>query len=211
MPRTLLARMSIYEMERQRALIEGASAGERKAGCELVATLTPIIRARAARVLARTRGRFGEHAARFEVDDLTQEIWVMLLERRAHALRSWRPQAGLSLENFVGLVAQRRAISILRDKRSSADVEEPTERVGDVRHMSDDPEVRASKRETLRVLGARLNRMLSPRARGLFDMLLVREEPLDQLSGYGMTHAALYAWRSRLSRLARNLVLEIET
>jgi len=41
---------------------------------------------------------------RQEVADLIQEVFMALFADDARVLRSWQPERGLSLDNFVGLV-----------------------------------------------------------------------------------------------------------
>ena len=80
-----------------------------------MALLTPVIQARVARTLLAHRSRLaGGRDVRQEVEDLSQDVFLALFDRDGHVLRSWEPERGLSLENFVGLVAERQVLSFLR-------------------------------------------------------------------------------------------------
>lgn len=51
---------------------------------------------------------------------------VSLFTDQGRALRAWDPARGLSLENFVGFVAERQIASILRTAKRSPWTEDPT-------------------------------------------------------------------------------------
>jgi RNA polymerase sigma-70 factor (ECF subfamily) len=112
--------------------LERALRGDRASLRVLVGELTPVIQARVARVLLRSAtGRQAGRAVRQEVEDMTQEVFVSLLEDGGKALRSWAPERGASLKNFVGLLAERQAMSILRSGRRSPWPRELAEVPGD--------------------------------------------------------------------------------
>src|SRR5262245_49790883 len=97
-------------------LLTAALAGGREQARELVAGLPPVIRRRVWRVLQRSGRARGQTPAQ-ELDDIVQEIFVVLFEDGAKALRAWDPARGLSLAAFVGLVAERQAISLMRSRK----------------------------------------------------------------------------------------------
>src|SRR5258707_14864714 len=89
--------------------------------------LTPVIHAGVARTLLARRSLLaGGRNVREEVKDLSQDVFLALFADDARVLRSWQPERGLSLENFVGLVAERLAVSILRSQRRSPWSSDPT-------------------------------------------------------------------------------------
>src|SRR4051812_48339802 len=97
------------------SLARRALEGDPIALSSLVATLTPVVQARVARTLLARRSLLaGGRSVREEVEDLSQEIFLALFDRNARVLRSWEPERGLSLLNFVGLVAERQVLSFLR-------------------------------------------------------------------------------------------------
>ena len=191
-------------------LVADALAGRQEAVVELVDRLTPVIQARVARVLL---ARGGGPGIRARVEDLTQEVFLTLFADRGRVLALWRPERGLSLENFAGLVARRRALSILRTGKGDPWREDPTlaeELEGlDERTPVPGPEARAAGREELSNLLARLREALSPLGWHLFELLFVRQCTVEETRhATGMSPDAIYAWRSRLRRLARRLAAE---
>ncbi len=173
--------------------------------------LTPVVQARVARglLLRRQRAAAGRDV-RQEVEDFTQEVFLALFDDDGRVLRSWNPERGLSLLNFVGLVAERQTVSILRNGKRSPWKEDPTlaaELDGEVPEPG--PERAAASRETLRLLLGRLREELSPLGRHLFELIFLRELPVKEVVGQtGMTSEAVYAWRSRLRGRARRILSE---
>ena len=191
--------------------IQSALCGDEPALTRLVQALTPVIQSRVARsLLLRRTGAAAGRDVRQEVEDLTQEIFLVLFADGGRVLQSWQPERGLSLLNFVGLVAERQVASILRSGRRSPWKEDPT-LVEDLDRVAPDsgPEEIAASREQLRHLLHRLTEELTPLGRHLFDLLFLRELPFEEVTRLtGMTADAVYAWRSRLRRLARRLLDE---
>jgi len=148
---------------------------------------------------------------RQEVEDLTQEVFLALFADGARVLRSWRPDRGLSLENFIGLVAERLAVSILRSPRRSPWSGDPTlDETLDAFGTDPSAEREAVSRDTLARLLDRLTEELSPLGRQLFDLLLVQEVPVAEATARtGLSSDAIYTWRSRLRRVARRLLAEL--
>jgi RNA polymerase sigma factor (sigma-70 family) len=191
--------------------IQSALAGDEPALNRLVRTLTPVIQSRVARsLLLRRTGWAAGRDIRQEVEDLTQDIFLLLFADGGKVLRSWQPERGLSLANFVGLVAERQTASILRSGKRSPWKEDPV-LPEDLDRASPEsgPEEVAASREQLKLLLHRLTEELTPLGRHLFDLLFLRELPFEEVTRQtGMTPDAVYAWRSRLRRLARRLLGE---
>jgi RNA polymerase sigma factor (sigma-70 family) len=191
--------------------VRSALAGNEPALTRLVQTLTPVIQSRVARglLLWRTGAAAGRNI-RQEVEDLVQEVFLVLFADGGKVLRSWQPERGLSLLNFVGLVAERQTASILRSGKRSPWKEDPTlfEDFNQAARESGPEEIAAS-REQLKLLLSRLTEELSPLGRHLFDLLFLRELPLEEvIRQTGMSPDAVYAWRSRLRRLSCRLLDE---
>jgi RNA polymerase sigma factor (sigma-70 family) len=189
-----------------------ALAGDEPALTGLIRKLTPVIQSRVARgLLLRRTGTAAGRNIRQEVEDLTQEIFLVLFADGGKVLRSWTPERGLSLLNFAGLVAERQTASILRSGKRSPWKEDPT-LPEDFPQTSPEsgPEEIAASREQLKLLLDRLTEELSPLGRRLFDLLFLRELPPEEVvRETGMSPDAIYAWRSRLRRLASRLLLEM--
>jgi len=190
-------------------LLARALADDRAALSELASRLAPIIRQRVARVLRR-RGGAGQ--PRCALDDLTQEVFVRLLASDRRVLRAWDPARGLSVASFVAMIAEREASSVLDSQRRTprSDGLELHADLDDV-HGADDPgEQRQIARDLAVKLCEGLHAWLSPRGRALFQMLYVRGEPLEAVARrFGMPRSAVYAWRSRVGKRARELLDEL--
>jgi len=191
--------------------VQKAVAGEREALTRLVDALTPTIQARVARVLLRIRQRYQRRSVRQEVEDLTQEVFLVLFADQARVLRSWDRRRGLSLHGFVGLVAERRALSLLRTGKRNPWTEDPTLTDElDQASAAPGPEGIAVSKDLLTLLLRRLEETLSPLGRHLFELLYIQERTVEEVTSLtGMSRDAVYAWRSRLRRLSQRLLHEI--
>lgn len=202
------ARMGTAEPTSLVELLRLTLDGDRGACRTLLSQLAPVIHHRVHRVLRRYRG---ERATREDALDLVQEVLVILLDRDARVLRTWRADGGLSVQNFVGLVAEREVRSILRSGRRSAWAEDPTddaffsEQSGQAQM---EPEL-ASRQYLSRVLD-RLRHELSPRGFALFEQLFVKEHSVDDVAEqFGMTTAAIYTFRNRLKQTAQGIAQDL--
>src|SRR5581483_4281601 len=109
------------------SMIRAALEGDPQATRTLVDRLAPVVQSRVTRGLLRRSPSSGGRDVRQEVEDFTQEVFLSLFRDGGRALRAWDPARGLSLENFVGLLAQHQVASILRTGKSSPWVDLPTE------------------------------------------------------------------------------------
>jgi len=195
-------------------LLEQALAADPRGVRELVAVLLPVIRSRATLGLRRRaryerRGRDSDQ----ECDDLTQEVLAALFAERGRVLRNWDPTRGLSLKNYVGLVAARQVSAILRTGRRSPWPDEPApdSQLARMTESVAAPEAEIGARELFDRILERLQEEVSPRGMMIFRALLVEERAIDAVcSDFEMTHEAAYTWRSRLLRRARELAEEIQ-
>lgn len=192
--------------------LDRALAGDEEELSRLVGELTPVVQARVARCLLRRRtGQAAGRSVRQEVEDLTQDVFLLLFANQAKVLRSWQAERGLSFTNFVGLVAERQATSTLRSGRRSPWKDDPTRPEDlDAPAVESGPEGAAASREELRLLLHRLTEELSPQGRQLFDLLFLQDLSLAEVAARtGLSSGAIYAWRSRLRRLACQLHAEM--
>lgn len=194
------------------AVVQSTLRGEPQAARRLVDDLYPVVQARVARILHRT-GRATTRTARQDVDDLVQEVFATLFDRDGRALRAWDPDRGLSLANFVGLLAERSTLSILRSGRRNPHREDPTADA-DLEAYADPgllPEPAAVSRDLLVALLDRLRLALSPTGMQIFELLFVDERPVDEvMSTMKMSADAVYAWRSRLRKLTAGLLVDLD-
>jgi RNA polymerase sigma-70 factor (ECF subfamily) len=189
----------------EKALVDAALAGDARASRALVEALLPTIQARVTRTLMRYKRSATTEQV---VDDLTQQIFVMLFENSGRRLRAWEPERGLSLAGFVALIAEREAIAILRRTRRNPWTESPTEddelatRVG----SAADHEAQLASRELLDTVLDRAMAKMSERDLVLFQRLVVDEAEVEIVAReMAMTVNALYMWRSRFTKLVRDL------
>ena len=194
------------------ALVARALAGEAVAMRGLVDRLLPVIQTRVARALMRRSGQARGRNLRAEVEDLSQEVFLALLEREGRVLRGWQPERGLSLDGFVGLVAEREAGGILRTGKRSPFTEDPTaddalHQLGSAGPGAPAPVAEAiESRDLLEAVVDGLRERLSPQGFWLFQLLYVEERTVEEAGSLtGMTADALYAWRSRIGKLARDV------
>jgi DNA-directed RNA polymerase specialized sigma24 family protein len=197
------------------ALIARALAGEEPAMRTLIDQLLPAIQGRVGRALLRRHGLARGRNLRTEAEDLSQEVFAALFEQGGRVLRSWQPERGLSLKGFVGLVAEREAGAILRTGKRSPFTEEPT--VDETLHALDGQKQTGKAAETamtdllesrdlLEAVVDRLRERLSPQGFWLFELLYVDELSIEEACVIArMTPDALYAWRSRIGKLARDV------
>ena len=177
---------------------------------ELLDLLSPIVQSRVARALLRRGAASRGQDIRTQVEDITQEVFVALFEDRARTLRAWDPERGLSLANFVGLVAEREVASILRCARRSPWTEEPAEDLDETGEPGQPIDELVGNRELVARLLDRLRETLSPLGFSLFEKLLVEERSVADVSAEtGMSADALHAWTSRLRKQVRKLASEL--
>jgi RNA polymerase sigma-70 factor (ECF subfamily) len=194
-------------------LLRRALAGDREATRGLVELLSPVVHARVARALLRSgRGRQQGRDLRQDIEDFVQEVFAAVLADRGRLLRAWDPARGLSLPNFLGLLTEHQVSSILRSGRRSPWSEEATEqdaielRAG----ASESPHSRVASREVLGKTIERMRAELTPAGLEMFQLLVVEEQSVEDVCmRTGSTADAVYAWRSRLGKLARRIRDEI--
>lgn len=197
-----------------RILVDRALAADAAAAAaarQLVERLHPVIKARVARVLRRSRsdGAAWQH----QVEDRAQDVLLALFDNGGHVLRSWKPELGLSLENFVGLFAERRTISALRGVQPPIVDRDPT--LEDIAEDTAGPPAAVESalvtRELLEILLDRLRELLSPLAMRLFELVYMDGCSVEEVAkSTGLSTDAVYAWRSRLRRLVVRLAGEVQ-
>lgn len=190
-------------------LVARAIARDAAAVRALVGALGPVIHGRIAKALYRRRaGRDIQD----ELEDMTQEVFLHLFDDDAKVLRSWDAERS-PLGAFVSLIADHHVFSKFRSRARrpwSNDIDELPE--PDL-HASDvhSPELRVSSRQALDAMLERLRAELSPKGFDVFVRLYVEEQSIERVSqDLGMSADALYAWRSRLSKLVRGFATDLD-
>ena len=192
----------------ERHAVAGALAGDPVAVRRLVALLTPVVKYRAGLVLLRLRaGGIVDHVQ--EVQDLTQEILLQLFQNEGRLLRTWDASKGASLRTFVGLVAQRRAISILRTRPGVERLSDDLYEIEDSAAGAPAVDAVLASRQELENILAQVQARLSPLGLELFYRLLCHQEPVEQIcAAMNLSANAVYIWRNRLLKLVQNLAQE---
>lgn len=191
-------------------VVRDALSGDRQALRRFVDTMTPVIQARVVRALVR-RAAGERRDVRQEVADMTQDVFAALFAHDGRALRAWDPARGLSLANFVGLIATRHVASILRSGRRNPWQDIPGEL--DELESASEPiasaEPQLESRRALERLLERMREALSPRGLELFQRLYVDEEPIEEVAAtMQMTREAIYAWRNRATKVLQRFARE---
>ncbi|MGH1344090.1 MAG: sigma-70 family RNA polymerase sigma factor [Nannocystales bacterium] len=172
----------------------------------LVEGLRPAVQAEVAYALLRRCGQAGP-SARQDLADHVQEVFVSLLANDGKALRSWDPKGGRSLTSFVRLVARRQVATALRSGRKNPWREAPTD--SEVLESVPAQQEHAQRVESADLLARVLQCIygrLDERGLLLFQMLYVEERSVEEAqASTGMTRDAVYAWKSRLKKMVRDI------
>jgi hypothetical protein len=194
--------------DRHRLLL-ALDGGEVRLLREFIVAWMPLIRVRVARSIGRHRSFSRD--PRQEVEDISQEVFTLLFAEGAKVLRSWDPDRGLSLANFVGLVAERHTSAIMSNRRRSPWTESPAMSDDfDTYLGSDDRSMALESKDFLLTLLDHVEEVLTPRGLELFERIVMREESIEEVcAATGMSVAAAYGWRKRLLKVARMIGTEL--
>ena len=203
-------------MTDESTLVERALHGDQVAVRGLIDLLSPIIQVRVARTLLRHGPSRSPETIRSEVEDLTQEVFTVLFTEGGRVLRNWEPSKGLSLKNYVGLVTERRLVSLLRTNKRNPWRESPaTSRSIDAKITpGTGTEREVVARQFLETVLDRLRLRLSERGLYMFRALFVEDrDPNDVATELGISRDAVHQWRSRCKKLLREIAddLLVET
>jgi len=200
--------LAVLDPSRVRRALEGDPHALR----EFVDALTPVIQARVARGLLRNRAERAGRDVQQEVEDLTQDVFAALFAQGGRTLRAWDPARGLSLANFVGLVAERQVASTLRSGRRNPwrDVPGELDEIEARTEPVPGAEPQLGSKQALEQLLVRMRESLSPRGLELFERLYVDEESVEDVAAsMKMTRDAIYTWRGRVGGLLRRFAQEM--
>jgi DNA-directed RNA polymerase specialized sigma24 family protein len=177
-----------------------------QAGDEVVVELLPLIRQRVVRALTRWSGRAQGRQLKQDVDDVCHEVLVALLADWNRILARWDPRRGLSFEAYIGFIVERQVLSLMRVARRNPWTEDPTA-TEDLELTDGDATLRRLEaHHLLERLVERLASALSPLGLRLFELLFfARLDIAGVCAESGLTRDAVYAWRSRLRKVARAL------
>ncbi len=199
--------MSIQSEDLTLAHLEQALGGDALLLGAMIDRLTPVIQVRVARATLRRQSAANRPHFRQEVEDLIQDVLVSLFANNAKVLRNWDPEKGLSLANYVGLVAERLVSSILQSGKKTWPAELVATETLDRPATDRDPEQRAVARQALRRVLQLLEQDLSRQGFEMFKLIFVKELTVSEIRRQtGMSDDAIYAWRSRLRHRTRGMM-----
>ena len=187
------------------SLLKRTLRGDTLARERLAMAMLPVIQNRASRAALRHAPARIRGSIRAEIEDLVQEICLLLFVEDCRVLRAWDESRGVSLEGFVGVVAQKRTISLLRSRRHLPVREEfaMDERFFELRAVLGF-EQQAVDRDLLEKVFARVSRGLKPEGKRVLEMLFVQGCSIaDVEQATGRSAAALYKQKSRLNQALR--------
>ena len=194
----------------ERALVEGALAGDAHAMRELVSFLRPFVQAEVAWTLRRFAPKGRNRDPRQETADMVQEVFLALFDHRGRILSAWDPSRGRTLASFVKLIARHQVVSVLRSNRRCPWTEDPTLLERMQLETDESPETALLEAQSAQRLVEALREHLSTRSMYLFEELYVEERSVEDVcSDAGMTRDALYAWRARIKRQLKTIALKL--
>lgn len=191
-----------------RNLIERGLSGNDDATETLIAAMAPVIHVRVARALLRRQGQARGRNLRQEVEDFVQEVFAALYANGGKKLLAWTPGRGLTFLSFVGFLAEREVAMMMRTHKRNPWTEDPTadNMLVSLKGSAADASDRLEARDLLRRLCAELRERLSPQGRQYFHLLYIEHRSVKAVADEtGTTTDALYAWRSRLSKMLRQM------
>ena len=139
-------------------------------------------------------------------------VFAALFANRGKGLMAWDPARGLGFLSFIGFLAEREIGMLMRTKKRNPWTEDPTldDALISLTGPAESHEARVESRDLLRRMGERLCERLSPQGRHYFQLLFVESRPVKVVAEEtGTSTDALYAWRSRLGKLLRQLHHEL--
>ena len=140
-------------------------------------------------------------------------IGFLVLEEfffQAYYLKSWDPARGASLENSVGLIAERKVIAHLRRGSLPVASNPPEDHVSDPDRKAG-PQPGTVSKHLLQGLIEHLRKDLSPLGFTLFELLFIWEGTVREVSAdLGMKPDAVRKWRTRLRAAAHRWRNEME-
>ena len=154
----------------------------------------------------RSLARQGARNAPADVDDVCQEVLLRLVQNDFRLLRGWDENRGLSLSNYVALIAQRFASRSRKAKRFRC--EEPLEWAPEpATDGSESPEALLESCQRAANIRSKVRATFSARDYALYSALVLGEEPLTAVcERFAISRDAAYAWRSRfLRRVLRSI------
>lgn len=196
---------SLGPAEAERRWLREALSARGPARGELVRRLLPVVR-------ARVRRRVGPGV---EIDDFVQEVWLSLFDKGGKRLLAYEPSRGASLEGYVGHLAERQVLQILRARSALKRgghlraVELSGEGEGSPATRS--PAEQVDTADLVDKLGQHLGQSLPERGRLVLQLVfqdgLGASEAADAM---GVQVQVIYNWQHKIRASARNFLEQQE-
>lgn len=172
----------------------------------LVVELKPVIE-RQVRFSLRPYAGLARRDAEAEVSDFVQEVFIELFANDARSLRRWDPERGRSLKSFVRLIARRRVASLRRGRYTNPWHDELVSAPEADTHPSRaNPDATLESVDMLEQVASAVERRMGERGIRLLKMLYFDQWSVVEVQAEtGMSRDAVYAWRSRLRRMANQI------
>ena len=195
-------------------LLRRARRGRQSAWRELVDAFQPVIRARVCREIGRGRGDTALRHMIHMQEDLEQQVFLFLFKDEGKALTDYDPERGLSIENYVGMIAQREASNASRYWRAQSrrsetlwEDESPPGAVP-VDEERPDAETLLSDAQQIERIWKQLEDRLSPKGLLMFRLLFLDELSADEVAEtVGCAKRSVYNWKNKLKQVARELAV----
>lgn len=185
--------------------IDAALRGDQIAMRTLIAEITPVVAARAMRVARFLPARLREYG--YEHADLMQESFVRLFANSGEVLLHWRPERGLSLRNWTGMIVERALLTLLRSAKPRIECPHLGKDLELDALTAKDPTALVEARSELRHLAIRAGSIVPEHRLTLLARLCFLRENISQVAcDTGMSEAALYAARKRMDTTIRHFV-----
>ena len=170
--------------------------------------LLPVIHARVARAVLRHGAASVRANLRAEIEHLVQEICLSLFAQDCRILRSYSASRGVPLVGFVGLVARRRTISLLR-RRFKDETPQPDEVLARA-VLSLGVEESLIRRDLLMRAFTVVSDAQQPAGQAMLRLLFLEGLPVSVIEEKtGRSAAAIYQWRTRLGRALRTELMRL--
>ena len=200
--------------EEIRRRVEAALSGDRIEMDRLIEDLAPVVHLRVAQAVMRRKRQARGRDMRQDLEDLMQEVFASLFAKEGKSLRQWDPDRGLSFPRFIGFLAEREVGMLMRTGKRNPWTEDPTssDYLVFLSGFGADGVDRLESRDLLVRLAERLREQLTPLGRHYFQLLYVENQAVpDVAEKTGATTNSLYAWRSRILKLLRELRQELDS
>lgn len=187
-------------------LVPRALAGDSEAVETLVDRLMPVVRARVRRALAKRGRSLGPN----DGDDLVQEIWLVLIAHEGRQLLAFDPERGMTLEGYVGLVAEREVGNLIdreRAKKRGGHLRAVELDEAESAAMAASPEEGAIAANLAAKLGEHIQNAMPARGQLVFRHAFTDgREPPEVAKLMGVSVQVVYNWQHKIRELARTFL-----